>query len=477
MLDDTVTSGSGAESPSAEISSASTGVDTSSLAGATGSEALVSTGAPSNEPTGQETTAQAPEDPFAKYTVPEDANLIQVREAHKQLLNDHRESQKASQSFDQWKPIVEQYNDPSQLQTLASLANGLFTPQMENGQPVYRDGMPAITTTPALQMLAEQSPTTLIQLADDLGNFTFQGRPVIDWQLEALGLNPANIEKYAEWEKNGGPVAQSGGAVTDVQLSEIPAEFHEVFKTLPANVRDDLLLNSESSRDYFLRSAKAQQENAKFMQAQTQKEEQDRQNWMKQEDSKRAQAQEQAVADIRTSTFTDIAKSIADLDWKPSADDAINKASHALVMGAITSLADPVWRPLIEPLLPGLKVDGAQFDSFMNQIDQYTRQAKAYELAGDQFNAKRAMAQRDNAVFQVKAQANKLKAEVVGMLNGTAVERRQQLDSSINSAAARLIPQGQSTPGGTAPVDPYKAGQFKPFSAESVAYQKSLLAK
>jgi hypothetical protein len=468
MLDETVTSDSGGSSPATDTAGSSPAVNAVALGGeSTGSDASASTAAQSSESTsGQETTAQASEDPFAKYQVGDDANIQQIREAHKLLLNDHREIQKSTQAFDPWKPVIEQYHAPEQIQPLLEIANGLFTPKLENGAQVYENGIPVTTAIPAIQMLHDQSPATFMTVAEEIANFELNGKPIIDWQLMAMGLDPANIAKYVEWEKNGGPVANVGDAVNEEDLARIPPELRDIFKAQSLEDRTEMLLMSDITRKNWLEDKKFQSEVRASQMQQEEQREQQRQAYARQQQEVLVKEQNTAVDQVRNSTFEALYKEVVAGDWKPSADESINAGNYALVMGAMCVAADPVWRSTLMPLFEkaGLKIDTEGFDSLMNQVEQGARNHKAFELSGDHINARNAKGALDSAVFQLKTKANGLRAELVALLSGTRAEIRQAQESRINAAGARPVINGRATSGnGGFQLPP----GVKPFSPEA----------
>lgn len=461
-----------------ELSSTTTGESTgASPADGASAESSAATGAPASNATGDTGTtdsgvqAQGAEASTAtqedKYAIPEDADIQMLRGKYRELNTDFKAVKQTAEQYTPWKDFTEKYQNPSHVAPLVEIASSLFTPVMENGNPVYRDGVPVTTTQPAIQMLFERDPQTFMTLTDEVAQFQVGGKSVIDWQLEAIGLNPANVEKYIEWEKNGGPnVATTGDAPTIDQLDQIPEAFRETFKTLPPGMRADILLMEDANQRFVLQSQQELLESKQFREAQTKQQEDRQREYIQQQQVKLQQEQTAAVDEVTDSMFGALLNEIVEGDWKPSADEATNSANYALLMGSICALADPDWSKRITPLLDkaGIQVDVPGFKSLMGQVSQAARDIKAHEHSGSTMQRNAAQANLDRSKFLLNAKVEGIKAELIGLLSGTRSEIRQAQESRISSAGARTVLNGSpANSGGGFSLPP----GVKPFSREA----------
>lgn len=475
MLDEVQTSVGGSESsPATEVSGSSpdTGVASGAGSNATGEQ---SQSTQSGEQV-QGTEAPTVQTDDEKYAIPENADIRTLREKYELLNNDHRSLKQSTEPLNAWKPLVDQYQAPEQVQTLIDVANGLFAPVIENGQQVYRDGLPATTTLPAIQRLAQESPATLIQLSEDLANFEIQGKSVIDWQLEAIGLDPNDIPQYLEWKKNGLNVAQQGGDISAEDLQKIPGQYHEIFKSLPLETREDILYASELGREFMLRTAKESADMQTWKhQQQTEQQQQMEQAQVRQR-QEISQAQDVAVNDVWSSTFKSLHDDLASKGWKPSADENASGLQYTMLLAAVHGMTNPALAPLIEPVLQsaGIQLDKAKLTSLLNEIDVSTRSHIGYEKTGDIMNARISKANADRANFQLKTLANGAIAQLIGVLDGSLAERRQVQDSRLQGATSRTVLSGQATNGSGANPFALPPG-VEPYSQAAIEHKQRIL--
>jgi hypothetical protein len=323
-----------------------------------------------------EELSQNQSQPYAKA-------LHQLRPAYEALKSKYGEVEPLAQFKD-----VVQNSTPEQLKAKLDIVDGFFSPVLRDGQQVYENGLPVTTARPGLEKLVAESPDTLFQIIEDalplaVDGHTMEAR-LTHYLLQKHGLNPANLGQYAEWEKTGAPVATAA-----VDLSNVPQQFHEVFKTLPPAVQQDIVNAEPDAREHYLKREQQAYEVEKAKQEAVQ-----------------TQARE-AQATVQRNTHTAVMgkfetgfnRFLQHLSgWKPTADDAVNRAYHIETASTLVNLLDPNMafanRMLYETL--GIQPD-AEIPQLSQQFQQQLGLAELYKARGDQMNAANAQRSADSA--------------------------------------------------------------------------------
>lgn len=169
---------------------------------------------------------------------------------------------------------LEEMGGLEQLQRDAEMVRGLFTYKTDEYGNTLIDpqtGLPYITTAPFIQNLQQGSPDAFYtMLWEAVEQPVADGQSVGDWLLQhKYGLNPALIETYRQIQSPNDAVQYVSNAVTPDELTYIPAEFHEAYKSFDATDRQhlqDLSIDDEQRFLSRLRERKENIDNQKFIQ-------------------------------------------------------------------------------------------------------------------------------------------------------------------------------------------------------------------
>ena len=264
----------------------------------------------------------------AEQKLPYSEAVLRLRTAYEPLKQTHQE---LSQRVEPWNSVLEKYQDPSEVQTNLELLEALSTPVLNNGQPVLDENqLPVTDASPFISKLASQSParaTALIQAALQHPLVENGVRDTaLNWALRDMGIDPNDVEGYKAWKQQGAPVATEA-----IDLSAIPAKYHEVLKQLPAYIQKDRMDMPEEARNWQL-----EQDLQTFSNRQAQE------NWQKAEQAKFessiSEATDKAVDEGFQKGFNQFLQQIS--SWQPTADANVNKAYHLELASSLVNLLD-----------------------------------------------------------------------------------------------------------------------------------------
>lgn len=311
----------------ADSSPAQTGTSVESQASVTGTEETAEQPMvdPALEglPTREELAAEA------ERKVPYAVGLQNVVTAYEALKAKHQPLETTVQT---WNPVLEKYQDPTEVQTNLELLDALSTPVLNNGQPVLDENqLPVTDASPFISKLAATRPaqaTALINASLD-AQLVGEGGvrdTAFNWRLKDMGIDPNDIEGYKAWKQQGAPVATEA-----VDLSAIPAKYHEVLTQLPAYIQKDRMDMPEEARNWQL-----EQDLQTFQNRQAQE------NYQKAEQAKFessvSEATDKAVDAGFQKGFNQFLQQIS--SWQPTADANVNKAYHLELASSLVNLLD-----------------------------------------------------------------------------------------------------------------------------------------
>jgi hypothetical protein len=265
---------------------------------------------------------------LVQQNVPHAKNVVQLRTAYEALKAEH---QPLKTTFEPWRPITERFSDPTEVQTNLELLEALSTPVLNNGQPVLDENqLPVTDASPFISKLAATRPaqaTALINAALQAPLVENGVRDTaLNWALKDMGIDPNDIEGYKAWKQQGAPVATEA-----VDLSVIPAKYHEVLKQLPPYIQKDRMDMPEEARNWQL-----EQDLQTFQNRQAQE------NWQKAEQAKFesgiSEATDKAVDEGFQKGFNQFLQQIS--SWQPTADANVNKAYHLELASSLVNLLD-----------------------------------------------------------------------------------------------------------------------------------------
>lgn len=273
------------------------------------------------------------------FSVPEtddDLKDLQGQQHVEALIQTRNHARALGKDLDQlkplatWQPLTEKYSDVAEVQTNLDLLDALSSPVLENGQPVYdEDQLPVTTAAPFISQLFAKSPARGQQLVDAALDFKLRAQDgTVDtagnWYLRERGIDPADIDKYTEWKKQGAPVAS-------IDLAGVPEKYHQVLKQLPAYIQEDRLAMPEEARNWQLeQDLNAYQGRLAQEASQTQQKAEFERGI--------SQAAEKAVDGKFQEGFDQFLTDIS--SWQPTADPGINKVYHLETASSLVNLLD-----------------------------------------------------------------------------------------------------------------------------------------
>lgn len=177
--------------------------------------------------------------------------------AHITQLNQQIEQH---QPYAQLHTQLEEYGGWDTVQPLVGLASNLFAPLMgEEGQQAIdpRTGMLEYTSAPFVEQLAQMSPSTLFEVVArglDMpygANNESLGHAIL---REVLGVNPELLETYQQIQtlEQAQPFLASNSPVEAYELENVPAQYHDAYKSLDPDTREEILALSDGNRDKVL---------------------------------------------------------------------------------------------------------------------------------------------------------------------------------------------------------------------------------
>jgi len=414
-------------------------------------------------PTLEELQKQAAEKvPYAQAL----ANLRTAYEGVKPQIDEYK-------AFEPWKPVVEAIGDPAQAQVAHELVGLLHSPVVENGIE-QRD---RYTTKPFLDRVDSESPGVANQLFADLLAYTVPDEngkvdTLVRHLYRSHGLDPDRVNDYRNID-----TLHASGVVTSEQLAKIPEKYHDAFKSLTQESREDLLdilptkpLVAEET----LRNADRALASDRF-----EKEQRDRE----------AKAQETAQADfereLQEATIQDItneAQSIIDSVYQNvssqqtlSSDPTQNELEHLKNLGVIANLQSPypVYRNLAIKQLKAVGVEPNGFADLVNRWEERRAAYNYYTRINDKLQASRALSEYTGAKQQILAKVNDYALKLAKSSGQRAAGAAAQVEGQLATATARFVPAGAgATQQGNA--NPYMNNPHPVGSQEYYAYYKEL---
>lgn len=381
----------------------------------------------------------------AAFSVPEtDDDLAnyppQIREqllSHRQAYRDLNQNLSTlRQQVDTFRPL-ERYGQPEAIEQRLQILEGLRAPVTDaQGRLLYDEQtrLPLFTARPGLEALRQQSPLMLAQVFDDLRSMEFlPGETFQDALLREIGLDPSRVDEYRRLHQ-AGQAAQL--PVTDAELADVPAEYHDAFKTLPPNVRRDFINQPDSVRQDILSYAQEQLERSRQLDEIQQWRQQQMEAEVAAFQRNLEQSQVAYITDLRTQTFDAIQKQIAS-QFQASSDPQVSAVYHGIVMSALGTLLDPALRPATAQMLQGLGVNvGREFEEAIHTIET---QAATYKRLESYSQSPLYQAYRDDyQMAQARSAVEQARLSVQATLNNAAVKLMEVLGQGIKRQAQEV---------------------------------------
>lgn len=359
-----------------------------------------------------------------------------------------------AKQFEPFRPIVENYK-PESLQERLQVHESIFSPKLENGQPVLDERqLPLTTSHPFIEQMEAKRPGFAMDHLLDVFDYqavnpqTGQKEPLVSQFVKnVLGLDVSRLEQYQNIDSL---IAKSNGNISPEELNQIPETDREAYKTLPPRIRQDFAEMDQEERQYHLDGAKERLESRQFRDQQRQAQEQAQTQQRQQFEAQVQQDFVQDLATVRDTAFSSLRDNLA-RQWQPSADDAINQDRYDDVLAPLVHLIDPDLQPMALKRLEreGIKINAPEFNQNMSTLVKAREtmvRAKAY---GDGVNADRAEQDFNRLNTQMMAKFNTIimqRAAKYGYQAKQIAEKKGELLTAA-SAVRPSVPGTTMTPG------------------------------
>lgn len=445
------TTSTGGESTS-EGSTALTTVDPAAPVGSEGQSLTPPESGGTAAPAAWESVIQGIPDDDTDLSAPNFQHVQGLQEQRKQLrvLRDAvREFQPAQERLKAYQGLGE----PTAIKSAVELLNLLYSPLTDkSGHPIVdpKTQTTYVTTKPYLEYLDENSPGMPEQLLVDLLDFSptdENGQPTPKLKYQVLrwwGLDPARMEDYKNIDTQPSFISR---AVSKEELADIPAEFHDAYRSLPPSVRNAWAAYEESDQQIMLRNEKQRLDGVAY---QKQQEEKDKQSEAKEQEEYRLLLNQEIaryVGTVRRERFASIATALSN-QIVFSADQKTNDVMHGAVGTVLGNLIDPDLRFISDGLLTalGVKLDHT-FDAALNDFNVHSTHYVAQALQGDAVRA-------EQSQEKANAAANLLttKLGIIALKVAKAMGGQQQAVAATQGTALATATTARPTIGsGTSP--------------------------
>jgi len=383
----------------------------------------------------------------AAFQVPENDDDLKGKEndpqvqAIIQMRSELRERNSRLDSYkplEPWKEVAESIGDPTIAKSSYELVSSIHTPSAENPS--------GFTSRPFLERLEAESPGTLDQIFADALVITVpdaNGNPstVVRELYRSHGLDPDRIDDYRNIDK-----LRASGVVTAEDLGKVPEKYHEAFKSMSQDAREDLLdmlAQKPLVADEVLRNAQRALATEKFEQEQTerQKAAQEAAETKFQSDLAQTIEQDQVseTASIRDSIHQHLSS-----QFTFSSDPTVNELEHTKILSLIGNLQSPfpVYREMAVKALKAVGVEPNGFDELANRWSDRRAAYKQFEAMGDKMQAARALSESTAAKQQILAKVNDYALRLAKASGERAATAAAQQGSQLAAAQARFVPSG-----------------------------------
>lgn len=355
--------------------------------------------------------------------------------------------------FEPWKPVIEG-NDPAKIAERLQAHDSLFSPKLENGQPVLDErGLPQTTAQPFLESMEAKQPGYAMSHFLDVMDLptvnpaTGQKEPLIgQFFREVLGLDVSRLEQYQNIDSL---IAKTNGSITPEELGKVPEPDHEAYKSLPSGLRKDWEYMDEETRRFHLDGAKDRLENKQFREQQTQAQQKAEEEYKQNFEAQVQQEFVQDLAQVREQAFSSLRDNLAK-DWQPTQiDEATRERYYDDVLAPLVQLIDPDLQPMALKRLEreGILVNVQEFNEQMRVLTESRRTFVRATAYNDSIAADNALKDYNRVYTQLMAKMNVItlaRAEKYGYQAKTIADKKGELLTT----ASQVRP---TVPGSTAP--------------------------
>jgi len=363
-----------------------------------------------------------------------------IVESHRQL----------TEQFTPWQPIIGQFANPAELQSVLNLSGALF------GKTREQDGQIVPDTKDFVDMIVKESPHRLDQIiVDGLLTKTIHNG-VEDTRLE-------HLRKHMGWLL---PSEVPAGVTADQSdLQNIKPEYREVFQKLAPETQETLINASEQFREQYL-SEKLAESNR--VAAETKANQEKEVQFFQEAQEAGYQAVVHGYGETLNSIVDDIFKDVSNDKVTLTGNQETDVFLKGLVGAALVNLTDPVKRPFTEKNL-GIQLP-AELDQRATQYEDALSKAVIAEKYGDLAGAKELRRQANAHAQWLKVKGHEIGAQALSNLS-KILGFSYETQNTLLGQAQRTRPVVPGTP--VNPVNPNQAQiqtpDAAPFSPEWIA--------
>lgn len=480
--------------PSADASASTADSSTSAVVDSSSTQAGTAT--PPESTAGDVTTAvqgtASESDPLAGVPSIEELNQLPDTVQHKKSLIQLREAiekqfkpqlNELTQKFSVFEPVADRFQKPEELQALVELQDSLFGYERD---AETQQLIPA--TEKAASLLNKNYRTHADFLAADLLNMetvdpgTGQQKLRSDLMLEYMAQDPERRQRALQILGGVEPSQLAPTwAPTPEELNDVKPEFHDLYKSLPWEEREEIKALSPEGLNRYL----AREKQTRDIEANAQRLEQ-----AQQQAAQRAEQQQRHLAQeagnkyveeqFRTG-FTEFANSVVSKAQfiQPLAADSpeaqqlgpegaqrfnesaarVNKGVGTLIAAVTAALSHPDTSWVISDVLTQLGTDPKAIQGFNSARQEFANNARMYgelsygrngqgaaDLAPVQSNASRAL-------NSMRGYGNAISATLFNLMNELFTMRADNYNATLNNAVVARPPvNGQAYNAATAPL-------------------------
>lgn len=338
--------------------------------------------------------------------------------------------------------IYRDLGEPDYVRGRLEALDAMFSPVLDRttNQPLRdpKTGTTYYTTRPFFEAQEKESDGFCMQAFADLGTMEFpNGTGVMEslykQYLRYLNLDPARILDYQNIDKL---LAETNAAVSLDELVNIPTDYHEAYRLIPASVRATWATIKEGDRALLLQEYKSKIDE-KATKAVEAKERANRDAYeLAQYHGRVAEARVKFFDTVRRERFTAISESLSK-QVKFSDDPVRNAVLHGATIAVLANVLDPELRFVSEnTTLKALNIKLPQ--DFLNQIKIFNAAANEYvalDMADEKGRAVGELEKANKAANRIMAKLAVIQLDVAKAMGGTVLEGVNKQNAATSTAA------------------------------------------
>lgn len=327
-------------------------------------------------------------------------------------------------------PYADRFSDPKDVESTFQMRDALFgyAPDPQSGQLVpttdkFAESLPPLQAETLSADLA-------MQLTTDPQTGQRQHR--FETMLSVLAENPVMKEKALRAlgvDPNQQNVTAPAWTPTPEELERVKPEFHDIYKKLPFEDREELKLNSP---DFINKTLQQEQINQRLMNQEQVRVEQEQRYRQQQEqavEQEAVQAGNQFTSEQVQEGFTGLYDNIVK-SWQPTDDPQVNKIAAYLVASAVVNISHRETRGVLNKGLQELGVlDEKSLQNFDQTLTGFAQNSHHYGYLNHKGQkASNGQGILDPSVTKLKLDADRGRQSVVAHGNNLAMQLIKAID-------------------------------------------------